>query len=110
MRIQKATGDFPTKKEGRSNQKLYVARADKGSLFKVGISNNPKARLREMQVGSSARLRGMLCIGCLEARVRRQLRPDDFCDCPLNNSFDANKSQRLLARLGRASGDCQTAR
>jgi T5orf172 domain len=247
--IQKATGDFPTKKEGRPNQKLYVARADKSSLFKVGISNDPKSRLREMQVGSSARLlvvkasaasiehereahrllapwhshgewfdlgsraepfvrrvrasvgienllatlravdtlestvlkkykynqwdeglgsapfddpeffaaharrsnqycldcdadtlatgeyykvfeniwyaaiktkaprrhtdhpvRGMLCIGCLEARIRRQLRPSDFCDCSLNDGFDANKSKRLLARLGRPSGDCQIAR
>jgi len=43
---------------------------------------------------------GMLCIGCLEKRMSRQLNPDDFSDCPLNHSDLWKKSSRLLNRLG----------
>lgn len=28
---------------------------------------------------------GMLCIGCLERRIRRRLRPGDFIDAPIND-------------------------
>jgi hypothetical protein len=41
--------------------------------------------------------RGMLCIGCLEARLRRRLLPSDFVACPAN--FSNGKSPRLLSRL-----------
>jgi hypothetical protein len=57
IRIQKVTGDFPTKKKGRSSPKLYIIRAGKSSLFKIGISNDPKSRLSKMQVGSADKLR-----------------------------------------------------
>ena len=47
---------------------------------------------------------GMLCIGCLEKRLGRKLRPEDFLDVPVNdNAININgnpKSQRLLDRLG----------
>jgi hypothetical protein len=49
---------------------------------------------------------GMLCIGCLERRLGRQLEPSDFTDAPLNGEglhgrgmFD--QSPRLRNRLGR---------
>jgi len=38
-----------------------------------------------------------LCIGCLEARIGRQLRPDDFTDAPIDDVRGA--SPRLRARL-----------
>jgi hypothetical protein len=41
---------------------------------------------------------GMLCIGCLEARIRRELAPEDFTECPLNDEF-VGKSERLQRRL-----------
>jgi len=41
---------------------------------------------------------GKLCIGCLEKRIGRTLRPRDFKDCPLNTSF-FGKSDRLVSRL-----------
>lgn len=46
---------------------------------------------------------GMLCIGCLENRLRRKLVPDDFT-CALINSieFRGNRmSPRLIDRLKR---------
>ena len=45
---------------------------------------------------------GMLCIGCLEGRLGRNLTPEDFIDCPLNTDHAGwnRKSERLLERLG----------
>lgn len=40
---------------------------------------------------------GMLCIGCLEKRIGRQLTPEDFTLCPLN-TFPG--SERLESRRG----------
>lgn len=44
-------------------------------------------------------INGMLCIGCLEQRLKRTLTREDFTDCYLNLST-GNKSVRLLKRLG----------
>lgn len=41
--------------------------------------------------------RGCLCIGCLELRIGRRLRPDDFMDAPAN--WMGSKSERLRQRL-----------
>jgi hypothetical protein len=42
----------------------------------------------------------MLCIGCLEARLERQLNADDFTDCILNTvDMGWEKSERLKDRL-----------
>ena len=44
------------------------------------------------------RQRGMLCIGCLENRLGRELTASDFTDAPINRGvFDY--SERLAARL-----------
>jgi hypothetical protein len=40
---------------------------------------------------------GMLCIGCLERRLGRQLTPDDFMAAPIN---DDPMASRLRDRLG----------
>lgn len=40
---------------------------------------------------------GMLCIGCLEARILRRLTKDDFTDAPVNFIFP--QSERLKDRL-----------
>lgn len=42
---------------------------------------------------------GMMCIGCVEEVLGRELAPEDFTDCPLNQG-DEGKSDRLLNRLG----------
>jgi hypothetical protein len=41
--------------------------------------------------------RGILCIGCLERRLDRQLVPKDFPDVPINRP-DPRDSSRLRAR------------
>jgi len=42
--------------------------------------------------------RGMLCIGCLEDRLGRQLTSDDFTDAPINQGV-FGYSERLRQRL-----------
>jgi hypothetical protein len=41
---------------------------------------------------------GMLCIGCLEKRLRRKLGPSDFPDYPIN-TLKISRSARLRDRL-----------
>jgi hypothetical protein len=48
--------------------------------------------------GVGKRDRGRLCIGCLEQRLGRKLRPDDFTSAPCN-SIGEGKSLRLQSRL-----------
>lgn len=40
---------------------------------------------------------GMLCVGCLESRLGRELGPDDFTDYPINTGA-FHKSERLKSR------------
>lgn len=47
---------------------------------------------------------GMLCIGCLEGRIGRELVPSDFPDFPINCVSFNHKSQRLLQRMGKVDG------
>jgi hypothetical protein len=42
---------------------------------------------------------GCLCVGCLESRIGRELRPDDFPTLPVNRPGKFT-SDRLLSRLG----------
>lgn len=42
---------------------------------------------------------GMLCIGCLEARLHRTLTASDFTDCHINNPRLYTMSDRLRRRL-----------
>jgi hypothetical protein len=44
--------------------------------------------------------KGMLCIGCLEGRLGRQLVRTDFLKCPVNSDLDHRRSDRLSDRLG----------
>ena len=50
----------------------------------------------------SARL---LCIGCLELRLGRQLRPRDFTQAPINWDGERPRSLRLRHRLGYSWGN-----
>ncbi len=43
---------------------------------------------------------GMLCIGCVEARLGRELKAADFHDSPINLSPPWPRSERFLDRLG----------
>ena len=43
---------------------------------------------------------GMFCIGCCEARLKRELTPEDFKECFLNTKQYGQKSDRLAKRLG----------
>lgn len=45
--------------------------------------------------------RGMLCVGCIEARLGRQLVATDFNDSYLNSSRSFERSARLLDRMRR---------
>lgn len=47
---------------------------------------------------SSAPGAGMLCIGCLEGRIGRQLHAADFTDAPVNDPHPAFDTARLLCR------------
>lgn len=42
---------------------------------------------------------GMLCIGCLEARLGKLLTARDFTDAPINDIWGNNGSPRLIERL-----------
>lgn len=42
---------------------------------------------------------GMLCIGCLEARLGGKLTADDFTDAPINSGYIFHQSARLQERL-----------
>lgn len=42
--------------------------------------------------------KGMLCIGCIEKRLKRKLTTNDFTEYPINKDF-LPKSKRLLNRL-----------
>jgi hypothetical protein len=41
---------------------------------------------------------GMLCVGCLEERIGRRLRRDDFTSAPINAESGRRRSDRLKAR------------
>lgn len=43
---------------------------------------------------------GMLCVGCLEERFGRQLRPTDFTLVPINWESHEWHSDRLASRIG----------
>jgi hypothetical protein len=42
----------------------------------------------------------MLCIGCLEDRIGRQLKKTDFTKFPINTDLAWRRSERLRNRLG----------
>jgi hypothetical protein len=42
---------------------------------------------------------GKLCVGCIEKRLGRELRTEDFTVVPLNNPRYGTKSERLKSRL-----------
>lgn len=44
---------------------------------------------------------GHLCIGCLEQRLGRRLRPDDFTDAPINMPLHDDTPRLLARKLGR---------
>jgi hypothetical protein len=53
-----------------------------------------------MQIGSA---KGMLCIGCLEARLGRKLTPSDFPLWRINEA--PSRSERFKARRGEADAE-----
>jgi hypothetical protein len=49
---------------------------------------------------ANPQINGMLCVGCLENRIGRQLMSDDFTDMPINTTDVCGvKSKRLASRL-----------
>lgn len=40
-----------------------------------------------------------LCVGCLEERIGRRLRPEDFPDWPINTDYLLFRSHRLIDRM-----------
>jgi hypothetical protein len=42
---------------------------------------------------------GMLCIGCLEERLKRRLVPSDFPNVTINDPKHSEMSNRLLSRI-----------
>lgn len=44
-------------------------------------------------------IKGMLCIGCAENRLKRVLTKEDFTSCTLNGFRHGFKSNRLTERL-----------
>jgi len=53
----------------------------------------------ELWVEATGSKEGMLCVGCLEERIGRELTPDDFPDVTINKSQYGPKSQRLTDRM-----------
>lgn len=52
----------------------------------------------ELWLRANPKGKGKLCIGCLEERLGRRLKPNDFTDCLLNGDMHG-KSRRLISRL-----------
>lgn len=44
-------------------------------------------------------IKGMLCVGCIEDRLKRKLVSSDFTDATVNNPKFEPKSQRLMQRM-----------
>ena len=42
---------------------------------------------------------GMLCVGCLENRIKRLLSKKDFTNYPINTSYGFYRSKRLKSRI-----------
>jgi hypothetical protein len=53
----------------------------------------------EVWIEANPKGRGMLCIGCLEMRLRRLLTKDDFTDAPVNSMWLTVGSTLLKNRL-----------
>lgn len=53
----------------------------------------------ELWLAATKLIKGMLCIGCLEFRIRRRLVASDFTDASINSPYHGEKSARLLDRL-----------
>ena len=53
----------------------------------------------EIWFGLKLNRSGMLCIGCLENRLGRRLKPNDFPDLPINTNPFNEHSERLKERL-----------
>jgi hypothetical protein len=51
------------------------------------------------QAQSAGRPCDLLCVGCIEARIGRRLRANDFNAAPLNGFAACGRSARLRARL-----------
>lgn len=41
----------------------------------------------------------LMCIGCVEQRIRRKLNVNDFANVPLNTGYRFAQSERLASRL-----------
>jgi hypothetical protein len=55
---------------------------------------------KEKVKGVAYNNKGMLCIGCLENKIKRTLYYKDFIDYPINNHIDLNdKSTRIQSRM-----------
>jgi len=48
------------------------------------------------------RISGMLCVGCLEIRLGRELNSNDFIDAPINRGA-VGQSERMLSRIRRTA-------
>src|SRR5262249_13958519 len=56
-RLVRRSFSMPVRKRRRIQAEFYVIHAKSSSLFKLGISNDPNARLRDLQVGSPVPLK-----------------------------------------------------
>lgn len=57
----------------------------------------------ELWAAANKKKRGMLCIGCLEARLGRELTAEDFPPLPINRGV-FYMSDRLKARISTSNG------
>ena len=79
-----------------SNRRKFLCldcRVDTGKILEHYFINTD---LWLSVVGSKT---GMLCIGCLEGRIKRRLQPSDFPIVTINNPKLTSMSMRLLDRL-----------
>jgi len=53
----------------------------------------------ELWLRVNPKRKGMMCIGCVEARLERELTPEDFTAAPINGESFWLKSARLLSRV-----------
>jgi hypothetical protein len=100
----------PDSQKARGSAPHFLDAYKKGRCNDCGVRTTPRFRFARKHEGTwewylvqddlwarTGISKGFLCIGCLEQRIGRQLRPDDFSTSPVNDPHPFD-TRRLGAR------------
>jgi hypothetical protein len=75
----------------------FIKKPSRGPLKSWDADKTWEVYELQPEVWKAARCRGVLCIGCVEQRIGRKLKPNDFTDGELNRYIG---TRRLSTRKG----------